>query len=94
MSVNHGANLYDLSSKYGFSKDEFMDFSSNINPFGTSNKAKEYIINNINMVSMYPDPEYVNLKIYIYILWVFKQKYSFRKWSYRINFIIYKNYKS
>ena len=47
MSVNHGANLYDLSSKYGFSKDEFMDFSSNINPFGTSNKAKEYIINNI-----------------------------------------------
>ena len=62
MSVNHGANLYDLSSKYGFSKDEFMDFSSNINPFGTSNKAKEYIINNINMVSMYPDPEYINLK--------------------------------
>ncbi len=62
MSVNHGANLYDLSSKYGFSKDEFMDFSSNINPFGTSNKAKEYVINNINMVSMYPDPEYVTLK--------------------------------
>ena len=62
MSVNHGANLYDLSSKYGFSKDEFMDFSSNINPFGTSNKAKEYVINNINMVSMYPDPEYVSLK--------------------------------
>lgn len=62
MSVNHGANLYDLSNKYGFSKDEFMDFSSNINPFGTSNKAKEYVINNINMVSMYPDPEYTALK--------------------------------
>lgn len=62
MSVNHGANLYDLSSKYGFSKDDFMDFSSNINPFGTSNKAKDYIINNINMVSMYPDPEYIALK--------------------------------
>ena len=25
MSVNHGANLYDLSKKYGFSKDEFLD---------------------------------------------------------------------
>lgn len=62
MSVNHGANLYDLSSKYGFSKDEFMDFSSNINPFGTSNKAKNYIVSNINMVSMYPDPEYIDLK--------------------------------
>ena len=25
-------------------------------------EAKEYVINNINMVSMYPDPEYVSLK--------------------------------
>lgn len=62
MSVNHGANLYDLSSKFGFSKEDFMDFSSNINPFGTSKLAKEYIINNIDIVSMYPDPDYINLK--------------------------------
>ena len=40
MSVNHGANLYDLSSKYGFSKDEFMDFSSNINPLVLQIKQK------------------------------------------------------
>lgn len=62
MKNNHGANLYDLSRKYGFSKEEFMDFSSNINPFGASKKAKDFIINNIDIVSMYPDPEYVNLK--------------------------------
>ncbi|MEF9991032.1 MAG: histidinol-phosphate transaminase [Romboutsia sp.] len=62
MSVNHGANLHDLSSKLGFSKDDFMDFSSNINPFGSSNLAKEYIIKNIDKVSIYPDPEYINLK--------------------------------
>ncbi len=62
MSVNHGANLYDLSNKYGFSKDEFLDFSSNINPFGTSTLAKEYVINNIDMVSVYPDVEYSALK--------------------------------
>ena len=62
MSINHGANLYDLSNKYGFSKDEFLDFSSNINPFGTSTLAKEYIINNIDMVSVYPDVEYSALK--------------------------------
>ncbi len=62
MSVNHGANLYSLSSKYGFSKEELMDFSSNINPFGTSKLAKDYIINNIDMVSMYPDPNYSDLK--------------------------------
>ena len=46
MSVNHGANLYDLSSQYGFSKEDFMDFSSNINPFGSSKLAKKYVINN------------------------------------------------
>ena len=62
MSVNHGANLYDLSKKYGFSKDEFLDFSSNINPFGTSTLAKEYVINNIDMVSIYPDVKYSALK--------------------------------
>lgn len=62
MSTNHGANLYSLSSKYGFSKEEFMDFSSNINPFGTSDLAKQYIVNNIDIVSMYPDPDYIDLK--------------------------------
>ena len=62
MKVNHGANLYDLSSQYGFSKEDFMDFSSNINPFGSSKLAKEYIVNNIDKVSVYPDPEYLELK--------------------------------
>lgn len=62
MKVNHGANLYDLSSKYGFSKKELMDFSSNINPFGSSKLAKEYVINNIDEVSVYPDPSYTKLK--------------------------------
>lgn len=62
MSINHGANLYDLSSKFGFTKEEFMDFSSNINPLGSSKLAKEYIINNMDMVSIYPDPDYINLK--------------------------------
>lgn len=62
MTTNHGANLYDLSRQFGFSKDEFMDFSSNINPLGSSNRAKQYIIDNINMISMYPDPNYISLK--------------------------------
>ena len=62
MKVNHGANLYDLSSKYGFSKEDFMDFSSNINPFGSSKLAKEYVVSNIDKISMYPDPEYIELK--------------------------------
>ena len=62
MSINHGANLYDLSEKYGFSKDDFLDFSSNINPLGASNLAKQKVLDNINQVSIYPDPNYISLK--------------------------------
>ena len=62
MKANHGANLYELSSQYCLSKEDFMDFSSNINPFGSSKLAKEYVVSNIDKISMYPDPEYIELK--------------------------------
>lgn len=62
MNINHGANLYELSKNLGFSKSDFIDFSSNINPLGCSNIAKKYVIDNIDMVSIYPDPNYVDLK--------------------------------
>lgn len=62
MTINHGANLFDLSSKLGIKKSEILDFSSNINPFGASKKAKKSVMDNIDMVSIYPDPEYKELK--------------------------------
>jgi len=62
MSINHGANLYDLSNKLGLNKNELKDFSSNINPLGSSRLGKKAIIDNIDMVSIYPDPNYYNLK--------------------------------
>lgn len=62
MSINHGANLYELSKSLGFSKSDFFDFSSNINPLGCSNIAKKYVVDNIDMVSIYPDPDYIDLK--------------------------------
>lgn len=62
MVIKHGANIFDLCDMYEIKIDELMDFSSNINPFGSSKKAKKYIIDNIDMVSLYPDPEYKKLK--------------------------------
>ncbi|MGL5615762.1 MAG: pyridoxal phosphate-dependent aminotransferase [Sarcina sp.] len=62
MSVNHGANIFDLSKNLGLKKESLMDFSSNINPFGSSLKAKNKLIENIDMVSLYPDPSYKELK--------------------------------
>lgn len=60
--VNHGANLYELSEKYDFSKEELIDFSSNINPLGVSEIAKKHLIKNIDLVSIYPDTNYNSLK--------------------------------
>ena len=57
----HGANLFELAKKYNFNMENIMDFSSNINPFGASPKALEYVCSNIENVSIYPDPEYKNL---------------------------------
>lgn len=65
MSKKHGANLYELSKEYGFDYDSILDFSSNINPFGASTKALDYIKEHINMVSIYPDPEYTELRLSI-----------------------------
>lgn len=62
MAIKHGANLFDLANELGIKKEDFLDFSSNINPFGASEKAKQAVIDNINMVSIYPDPEYKELK--------------------------------
>ncbi|MGB5823936.1 MAG: histidinol-phosphate transaminase [Proteocatella sp.] len=62
MSKKHGANLFELSKKYNFNIDEILDFSSNINPFGANSKAVEYVRNHMDIVSIYPDPEYINLK--------------------------------
>lgn len=61
-TINHGANLFDLEKKYGFKKEEMMDFSSNINPFGASQKALKAISENPQIVSIYPDPHYKILK--------------------------------
>ena len=62
MSKNkHGANLFELAEKYGFCIEDIMDFSSNINPFGASPKALDYVCKNIDRLSIYPDPEYKNL---------------------------------
>lgn len=62
MSVKHGANLFDLQNELKIDKSKIKDFSSNINPFGASKKAKKAVCDNIDMVSIYPDPEYKELK--------------------------------
>ena len=58
----HGANLFELSKKYNFKIEDIRDFSSNINPLGPSRKALKKLSDNLNLITTYPDPDYVDLK--------------------------------
>src|SRR5699024_9797742 len=51
----HGGNIYDYDN-------EIIDFSSNINPLGVSEKLKYEISKRIDEVSKYPDIKYSKLK--------------------------------
>ncbi|WP_426711414.1 pyridoxal phosphate-dependent aminotransferase [Cetobacterium sp. SF1] len=62
MNNEHGANIFDLENILNIDKNNLLDFSSNINPYGASLKAKEFIKNNIDIVSLYPDSNYKNLR--------------------------------
>lgn len=65
MNNEHGANIFEISKELKINLDKIIDFSSNINPYGASENAKEYIKNNLDLVSIYPDPNYKDLKLSI-----------------------------
>jgi len=58
----HGGNLREFIEKYSLSSDEIIDFSANTNPLGVPPSVKKVIINNLNCISHYPDPECKELK--------------------------------
>ncbi len=58
----HGGNIYKIAKELNIKKEEIIDFSSNINPLGISEKLKNEIINTMHIVQSYPDPEYQDLK--------------------------------
>ena len=61
-SSSHGANLFSLSKKLNCSIEDFKDFSSNINPFAPSKKAIQKLRDSVEKISIYPDPQYKDLK--------------------------------
>jgi threonine-phosphate decarboxylase len=60
--VKHGGDIYAIASEYGFNPEDVIDFSGNINPLGTPDSLKKAIIDNVDILSKYPDPEYNELR--------------------------------
>lgn len=59
---SHGANIFEIAKNEGIEIKDIRDFSSNINPLGPSKKALDELKNNLNLLSSYPDVDYVDLK--------------------------------
>ena len=51
----HGGKVWEIERKTGLNRKKVVDFSSNINPLGFSQKALEAINNNLEQIPIYPD---------------------------------------
>ena len=57
----HGGNIYKKAKELGIPESSILDFSANISPLGTPKGIKEAIVNAVDGVINYPDPECVEL---------------------------------
>lgn len=55
----HGGNIYKLARENG--REDYIDFSANINPLGISEMGKEAYHKAIDNLLDYPDPDYIAL---------------------------------
>ncbi len=62
MKKEHGGNVYKISRETGIDVREIIDFSANINPLGVPESGKAAIINGIEGLINYPDPDYIEFR--------------------------------
>ena len=60
--TKHGGDLDAIEKTYGIPKNEIIDFSANINPLGFPESVKKALAENIDIVKVYPDKDYLKLR--------------------------------
>ena len=60
-SGEHGGNILQMATRYGYSPSQIIDFSANINPLGMPSKLKSALNENLQLLEQYPDIEYSEL---------------------------------
>ena len=60
-SYSHGGNHREAAKRYGFSPNEILDFSANINPWISSLGIEEIVRVNLKDIYHYPDPQCTEL---------------------------------
>ena len=62
LSLKHGGNVWEAGRESHRRFDRFLDFSSNINPWGPPPGVREALQRGLNKIIYYPDPDYIRLK--------------------------------
>lgn len=60
--TSHGGNIYYASRRMGKKREEFLDFSANINPLGIPDRLKELLSEGLEELTAYPDPDCTELR--------------------------------
>ena len=58
----HGGEILDAAVKSGFKQEDILDFSSSVNPLGTSKKALDAVQSGFNQIAAYPDSTSTELR--------------------------------
>lgn len=58
----HGDQLREKADQYGIPEDEFLDFSTNVNPLGPPDLVVNYLRENLGKISQYPTHQPVEVR--------------------------------
>lgn len=58
----HGSDLEKIAKYYHIEKEGIVKFAANVNPLGVSESVKQKLASNLDIISSYPDRNYVSLK--------------------------------
>ncbi len=59
---SHGGNIYKKAKELGISEEQILDFSANISPLGLPREIKDTMVQAIDGIVNYPDPDCADLK--------------------------------
>ncbi len=58
----HGSDLEKIEKIYGIPKEKIISFSANVNPLGVSERVKNELAGHLDVITSYPDRDYVSLR--------------------------------
>lgn len=58
----HGSDLEKIEKYFNIPKESIVKFAANVNPLGVSENVKDLLKDNLDIISSYPDRDYVSLR--------------------------------